>query len=424
MKYLKETIKYNLRSNQFVAKYIEEVNGFYGLAPIELTRVYEERFLNLFKKAYNKSPFYRKIYTGAGIKKEDIQCLMDIRKLPIITKDMIREHPEELLTCAKWLLVKNHTSGTTGTPLTVYESWPALWREQAYNICYRKTCGFEQGKHLIASLRGHLDRKTKFMYVGSSKTLYLSSFLLNEGTVGEYYYMIRKYKPTAIEGYPSSLVHLCSLLKAHNMKCQISIVFTSSETLNPLQRALIENVLSAQVFDHYGNTERTIALSERTDHQGYFEAPGYSINEFEKDRVLTTSLINTAFPLIRYQVDDIITIRNTKGEKVIASIDGRSTVFVTGKDGTRFNAAALTYVAKVIPNIQNVQLVQDEVGKLLVNVVPDRDFDKTCIDRSLRAINEYIGEGNMDITLSIITNQELVYSKSNKLSLIIHRTKC
>ena len=424
IKQIKETLRFLLRCNIIISGYIKDIEQLYSLSPEDLNVRKETKFVELFRRAYQKSPFYSNLYKSCGINIDDIKSLGDIKKLPVITKDIIREHPESLLTCAKWKLVENHTSGTTGSPMIVYESWPALWREQAYNVCYRKKCGFEQGKQVIASLRGHLDRNIRTLYVGLSKTLYLSSFQLNEYTIIDYYNQITKYKPLAIEGYPSSLVHFCSLLKAKGLKCFIPVVFTSSETLSPIHRSLMEEVLSAQVYDHYGTTERTIALSERLDHQGYYEVPGYSINEFEENRVITTSLINEAFPLIRYQVDDIITFDTINGERVITSIGGRNTEHVTGKDGTQFNAAALTYVAKVIPNIQNVQLIQYEIGKLDVNVVPDSDFNNDCIEKSINAINDRIGKGNMDVTINIITNQELIYSKSNKISLIVNRTKC
>ncbi len=423
-KYMKETLKYSLRSKFVIKKYIRESEDYYQMAPEELKLHNEKRFIELFQNTYDNSPFYHRLYSEAGIQRNSIKKMDDIKKLPVVTKEMIREHPEALLTCPKWKLIENHTSGTTGFPMIVYESWPALWREQAYIVCYRKKCGFISGKQVLASLRGHLDRKTRTMYVGISKTLYLSSFQLNENTVIDYYNQILKYNPLAIEGYPSSLVHLCSLLKSKGLKCTIPVVFTSSETLSSVHRSLIAEVLSAQVYDHYGTTERTIALSERLDHQGYYELPGYSINEFEENRVITTSLINEAFPLIRYKVDDIIIFDMINGERLITSIGGRNTEHVTGKDGTHFNAAALTYVAKVIPNIQNVQLVQNEVGKLDVNVVPDSDFNKDCIEKSIEAINNRIGKGNMDVVINVITNQELIFSNSNKLSLVVNRTIC
>ena len=109
-----------------------------------------------------------------------------------------------MLTEPAWKLLKNHTSGTTGTPLLVYESWPSIWWEQAYFYCYRKRCGYIYGQPIV-SLRGNLEKEDTYMKIHLSNTLYLSSYNINNKTIQTYYKQIVKHKPIAIEGYPSSL---------------------------------------------------------------------------------------------------------------------------------------------------------------------------------------------------------------------------
>lgn len=418
-KKIKETIKYSLRCPQVIAPWLRKVNQLYEMNDTEL-RAYKERaFLQIFHQAYTQSAFYHDLYSRNAIQLDDIKSIDDIKKLPVITKKMIREHPESLLTIPKWKTVTNHTSGTTGSPLVVYESWPALWMEQAYVVSYRRRCGFFTGRDVIASLRGHLDRKEKMMYVVISKTLYLSSFQLNPSNIREYYQALCNYKPKAIEAYPSSLLNLCLLLKENGLRCNIPVIFTSSESLGDVQRSIIENILHGKVFDHYGTTERTISLNENFDHTGYYEDPGYSINEYRENSVVTTSLINSAFPLIRYEMEDKIMFK----DGMITGIAGRATSFITGKDGTKFNSAALTYVAKIIPNILVVQLVQREIGNLEVNILPDTNFNTTDIKKVIMGIQERIGKDNVNVHVNIIKKTDLIYTpKSNKLELVVNLT--
>ena len=225
-KYLKESIKYLLRSYPVIYPYVKEVERMYNMSHDELQERNERIFLNIFRKAYTKSSFYHKLYTEAGIKLEDIKCLGDISKLPVVTKDMILHQSDALLTTSKWKLLKNRTSGTTGTPLTVFEDWKSIWREQAYFYCYRKRCGYTYGQPLV-SLRGNLGKKDTMMYVHISNTLYLSSYNINEQTVWAYYKGIEKRSPRAIEGYPSSLYNLALLLKDKGLYCNIPVCFTS-----------------------------------------------------------------------------------------------------------------------------------------------------------------------------------------------------
>lgn len=419
-KYLKESIKYLLRSYPVIYPYVKEVERMYNMSHDELQERNERIFLNIFRKAYTKSSFYHKLYTEAGIKLEDIKCLGDISKLPVVTKDMILHQSDALLTTSKWKLLKNRTSGTTGTPLTVFEDWKSIWKEQAYFYCYRKRCGYTYGQPLV-SLRGNLGKKDTMMYVHISNTLYLSSYNINEQTVGAYYKGIEKRSPQAIEGYPSSLYNLALLLKDKGLYCNIPVCFTSSENLLDFQRQLIEERFQTKIFDHYGTTERTIRISESIKHDGYFEDPGYSINEYLKDRVVSTSLINSAFPLIRYQSSDVVILKeNTKDERVsIDRIQGRSGNCIKGKDGSIYNNAALTFILTYSHNIRYAQFIQKKNGKVLLNIVPEAVFSSQNLDELKQMIDLKIGLSNLELEINLIKEQDLIYTTRNKYSYII-----
>lgn len=419
-KYLKESIKYLLRSYPVIYPYVKEVERMYNMSHDELQERNERIFLNIFRKAYTKSSFYHKLYTEAGIKLEDIKCLGDISKLPVVTKDMILHQSDALLTTSKWKLLKNRTSGTTGTPLTVFEDWKSIWKEQAYFYCYRKRCGYIYGQPLV-SLRGNLGKKDTMMYVHISNTLYLSSYNINEQTVGAHYKGIEKRSPQAIEGYPSSLYNLALLLKDKGLYCNIPVCFTSSENLLDFQRQLIEERFQTKIFDHYGTTERTIRISESIKHDGYFEDPGYSINEYLKDRVVSTSLINSAFPLIRYQSSDVVILKeNTKDERVsIDRIQGRSGNCIKGKDGSIYNNAALTFILTYSHNIRYAQFIQKKNGKVLLNIVPEAVFSSQNLDELKQMIDLKIGLSNLELEINLIKEQDLIYTTRNKYSYII-----
>lgn len=419
-KYLKESIKYLLRSYPVIYPYVKEVERMYNMSHDELQGRNERVFLKIFRKAYTKSSFYHKLYTEAGIKLEDIKCLGDISKLPVVTKDMILHQSDALLTTSKWKLLKNRTSGTTGTPLTVFEDWKSIWKEQAYFYCYRKRCGYIYGQPLV-SLRGNLGKKDTMMYVHISNTLYLSSYNINEQTVGAYYKGIEKRSPQAIEGYPSSLYNLALLLKDKELYCNIPVCFTSSENLLDFQRQLIEERFQTKIFDHYGTTERTIRISESIKHDGYFEDPGYSINDYLKDRVVSTSLINSAFPLIRYQSSDVVILKeNTKDERVsIDRIQGRSGNCIKGKDGSIYNNAALTFILTYSHNIRYAQFIQKKNGKVLLNIVPEAVFSSQNLDELKQMIDLKIGLSNLELEINLIKEQDLIYTTRNKYSYII-----
>jgi phenylacetate-CoA ligase len=421
IKQIKETAKYLLRSKCVIAKYIDEVEALYEMTPDELRQRNEEKFLQLFRLAFQKSPFYHRFYTEAGIGLEDIQCLDDIRRLPVLTKEMIKAHAEEIRIAPKWKLIANHTSGTTGSPLMVYEDWPSIWREQAYFYCYRRRCGYTYGEPIV-SLRGNLEKKDLYLKVGVSNTLYLSSYNINPANAKIYYQQIVKHRPVAIEGYPSSLYSLALMLRDQGLQLHIPVAFTSSETLLDYQRSLIEKQLDTQIYDHYGTTERTIRLSEAINHQGYFEDPGYSINEYTEDGEITTSLINFSFPLIRYKGNDIIEMMEVTEENpqvIVKKVQGRKSTYLTGKDGTEYSGALLTRVFKDISTIENAQFIQERQGEVTLNYVPGKGFTNADEHKLLLAVEEQLGRTNFDFHFRAISRNEIQYSDSGKFQYII-----
>lgn len=423
-KYIKESLKYLLRSSFFINKYVEEIDALYEMTPMELKMRNEKRFLEIFNKAFTSSAYYRNLCKSVGVTSiDDIKHIEDIVKLPILTKDILKKHGKELLTCKEMGLIKNHTSGTTGTPLTVYQDWKSVWREQAYFVCYRKRCGYNYGEPMV-SLRGNLGRNDISLKVHVSNTLFLSSYNINENTAETYYPLIEKHHPKAIEGYPSSLYNLALVLRDKGLECHIPVAFTSSETLHDYQRNLIEKTFHTQIYDHYGTTERTIRLEESFEHDGYFEDPGYGIEEYHDDYVITTSLINDTFPLIRYKTNDRVvlkpnTILTHASEPMVKRVEGRSVSFIIGKDGTKYSDAALTFIFKETHGVRLAQFVQNEVGKIFLNVVPESNFSEKDKDEILKNIDQKIGKENIDVDFRLIDESQMQYTKRNKLALVI-----
>lgn len=417
--YIKETLKYILRSYPIIFRYINEIEGLYTLNEKDLNSRNEKLFIRIFNLAYDKSPFYHKLYSEAGIKKEDIKSIDDLKKLPIITKEIVKENADLMMTVPKWMLLPAYTSGSTGSPLKFYQSWQSIWKEKAYTYCARKRNGYVMGQPLV-SLRGNLDRRITHLKVHISNTLYLSSYNINKETIHLYYDLILKHNPIAIQGYPSSLYSLSLYLKDENLKLSIPVCFTSSESLLDFQRTLIQQQLGTEIFDNYGMTEHTIYLQEDRSHKGYYELPGYSINEYVDDGEICTSLINSEFPLIRYKSTDIIeTLENIDNERLrVKSIEGRKDDVIYCKDGSFIQQ--LSFVLKGVDNVKCTQMIQEKNGLLNIRVVPELDFSQKNIEQIENNVHERIGKDNIDFKISIISLADIIYTKRGKFKYLIN----
>jgi phenylacetate-CoA ligase len=90
-----------------------------------------KKFKEIFSWAYERSRFYHKLYSEAGIEPGDIRTFDDIRRVPKIEKSMMRDiqgkdpFPYGDILCVPLEEVTDYrqTSGTTGQPIYQADSW-------------------------------------------------------------------------------------------------------------------------------------------------------------------------------------------------------------------------------------------------------------------------------------------------------------
>ena len=233
--------------------------------------------------------------------------------------------------------------------------------------------------------------------------------------------MIVKFKPRAIEAFPSYIFKLCFELQKKGLELKVPIVFTSSETLYGFQREFVESYLGATIYDWYGNAERSILLAQNND-LIYKPLPLYSINEFEKDHIITTNLINTSFPLIRYEVHDIVTL-NSQGlindnlNPDIISIEGRASENLLLKDGSV--VGCIDHAFKGVKNLEIAQVHQYNVtDPLNIKIVVTASFSKTDEEQLKTNFIRMVGV-ETELKFTYCKREDLTFTKNKKYRLII-----
>lgn len=408
---MKSFAKFYLRHNFLMNLEIKKIQSYFKADDFEELK--NNRFLTLLNKA-KKSEFYSEFYKDVDLTL--IKSLNDIDKLPVLTKTQVSANNTKLLTKNQVFTIKGHTSGTTGSPLTVYRDYPSIIKENAYVWWYRMRCGLNPQDKKV-SLRGDLDKNQLFYFEKVSNTLFISSYNLNQKKLPEIARKINDFKPKAILAYPSSVYLFCTLLQDQNIECTIPLTLTSSEGLMSYQRETAERVLNSKLYDWYGTTERSIALYAANNH--YYEPPMYAVNEYQPESVFTTSLINNAFPLIRYEVNDVIKHSNfydsDRKSLEIDEISGRIDDYILLKDGSKIGRLSMTVFD--VKGIKNAQLIQNSTTDLTVNIVPSGDLEK---EKLLKNLRRRLGD-QISIQINEIREGDLIYSDSGKFKLVISK---
>lgn len=412
---IKDLIAYKIKFGSGFEKELKRVIDLSNCSKQELMDLKEEEFIKQYRNAFSNSKFYKELYKSRGLNIESVKSLSDSSKLPIIDKNIVKKNSAELLTKSRLTVFKAYSSGTTGTPLQVYRDFSSTIKEYAYGHFFQQMHGYHLGDPVV-SLRGVLDRNTVSYYDKSNNVLYISSFHLNTGKIDEIYKMITDFAPKVIKAYPSSMHILATELYKMGKTLSIPLAFTSSEVLHGFQRELVQKVFNTNIFDWYGNAEQTVAFGQFDDCL-YREFPLYSHTEIEDDHLITTGFINTAFPLIRYKVDDVVKLAPmSNGTCIVEKIEGRDDDYVVLKDGQRIGRLDLAF--KKANQLLAAQIIQNKVGEVQVNLIPDSKFSKedgVDLEKKLRNL---LGTDCL-IHFEQIETDQLIRSNKGKFNLVV-----
>jgi phenylacetate-CoA ligase len=411
----KEQLLFLSRHNVFLEREIRRIKEHEHLTEAEHTRLKEIKAFEMARFAKKHSAYFNKRYQSIPLIQQQ-----EFASLPVITKKDILENRRAISTTSPVFLKEGLTSGTSGTPLRIYRSPGSIIRENAYLWYFRMMHGWNIGDPVV-SMRGKLDGSTLSYYNKAENVLYISCYLLSPGNIRKYAKVIRDFQPKAIASLPSSLYTMVNLLNQEGVELHIPKAFTASSTLYPFQREKIESTLQAKLFDWYGNAERTITLGQ-CSHGNYHEFPMYSLNDFQKNGVITTALTNKSFPLIKYFVEDNFTLLDGPcacgKEKGIRSIEGRFEDAVVLGDGSIVNGLGIAFQG--INHLQYAQIIQEQVNRITVNLVKENGFSKQDENLILRRLVTRMND-TVEIDFQYVHEDDIIKTPAGKFTLIISR---
>lgn len=400
-----------------------------------------ERLGRILRHAYEHVPYYRDTMRSLGLTPKDFRTLADLPKLPVLDRETLKHHPERLLAdnIPAGKRYEGHTSGTTGSPLTMY--WDretcivntvAFWR-------HRRWAGFQRGDRLALALGRVVVPLSQtgppyWRFNRVHQEMYLSSFHMRSENLRTYIRKMREFGAQALEAYPSTAYILARYLQSRAQTLPLKCVFTSSETLREDQRAVIESSFACKVFDFFGMAERVLFAGECEAHHGHHLNLDYGITEImgsdgqpagrgQLGRLVATGLHNLAQPLIRYVTSDVSSIRTDacpcgRNFPLMDAVTTKAEDIVTTADGRYISSSVLTHPFKPLHNIVESQIVQEDRKRIVVKVVRSAEFSDADT-RSLHAgLTERLGAG---MTIDIEFVDEIPRTAAGKLRWVVSK---
>jgi phenylacetate-CoA ligase len=251
----------------------------------------------------------------------------------------------------------------------------------------------------------------------------LDASSLTEDSMRSFARKLASYRPEVLLAYANTLGLFARFVEAEGIKLPSPRgIITSAEVLTPENRALIERVLGAPVYDRYGSREFAVIATECDQHSGMHVNAENLLVEItgetpaESGEIAITDLKNFAMPMIRYMTRDHGKTLGQpcacgRGLPLIQLTGGRTTDFLHG-NGRRVSGIVLaTYVITNNKGIGQVQFVQSQRGRIQVNVVKSQAWGEESTADLLRKAGNFLGA---DMQFDVVYLPAIPHEKSGK----------
>ncbi len=373
----------------------------------KILELQNQRLMSLVKYAFENTSYYRRIFTERGLTPNDITCSEDLKKLPVLTKQIVRDNLNSLISknVSPEQIRKRQTSGSTGEPLTFFSeknkgiSWSYAASQRAYGWAGYQIgdkCLFIGQKPEYHSLTERVRETTK-NYLERMRKFDVQSLSVN--AIPSVVKVIKDFRPEFIRGYPAALYLIARYLEREDITdIRLKAIMTIAEKTDDYQRELFRKVFKCEVFSLYSAGEAPNIAAECSSHAGYHITAENVIVDIVDDcdipvpagkdgRILITNLRNYVMPFIRYDIGDVGAISDDvcscgRNLPILKKLEGRTSDFIFTKKGRAIPGLALHqhFLAR-LEGVAQWQIVQESYDKVSVKLVLDGVYPKTHTDK-------------------------------------------
>ncbi|HHU43490.1 MAG TPA: phenylacetate--CoA ligase [Clostridiales bacterium] len=292
----------------------------------DMQKLQLKRLKKIVKYAYDTIPFYKKKYNEAGFNPESIKSLDDIRRIPFVVKDDLRDaYPYGLLAVHTDNLIRIHaSSGTSGKPTVVAYTKKDLdmWSDCCARII---VAGGGSSKDIVQISFGYgLFTGALGMHQGYEK-LGATVIPASSGNTQRQIMLLKDLKATALVSTPSYALYIGEMIEKLGYKKEdfnLKLGFFGSEASSVEMHKEIQKKLGVFPTDNYGLSEiigpgvsgecmEKDGMHVNEDHF-YPEALNPDtlepVKEGEYGELVLTTLTKEGMPIIRYRTKDITSL--------------------------------------------------------------------------------------------------------------------
>ncbi|MDY5621462.1 MAG: hypothetical protein SPF43_00400 [Bacteroidales bacterium] len=362
---------------------------------------------------------------------------MEFSQFPIVNKKIIREQFDNFR--ANFFLNESlhseSTSGSTGTPFTIYQDDEKRLRAAADSLFFSEMADFKLGTKLYYVRVWNKMNKKTFFQCKMKNIVMQDSSLLTDSNIEKFLRRLESDKSEkSILVYANTLTALyrwmCSTGRKSNAK--IASIITMSESLPLEVKNGMQEIFNCPVVSRYSNQECGLISQQRFDGDEYVINTGSFFVEIlkldsdgiaeegELGRIIVTDLYNKAMPMIRYDTGDLgvmtYVTKNGKKGKFLAKIEGRSNDFLFSTKGELLSPVTISVNMWKFIELKQYQFIQTGKTNFKIKIVCDSN-PYTRESELIADIKNLVGkEANIDL----IYEENIPLLKSGKRKYVIN----
>ena len=404
----------------------------------------------LLTYAYDHVPFYRRMLDEAGTHPGDIKTIDDFARLPLLTKDEIRNNADEMLATDPPSAAKRaQTGGSTGAPLIVWRDQPSMDRAWASYARMWTWMGYSPGDP-YANLWGMrvvrrplVARSYAGLMAWARNEHMFNAFLMDHARASAYLRQISDIRPVFLRGYVSALEALARTQAEEHHPISVGAVSTTAEMLIPQQRRMIEEAFGCRVFDQYGCGECMAIAYECEAHSGLHscaehclleivDARGRPVEGDETGEVVITDLDNLAMPFIRYKNGDLARWASERcpcGRELplVKEIIGRVSDMIHGANGEKVHGEFFTHLLEQLEwpakfKVAQYQILQAADRSITCKVISGVQPGESDIAELVRYVRDQLGD--LAVTVEFVDEIRVTDSGKRRFTLSEAVLKC
>ncbi|MFX1310993.1 MAG: phenylacetate--CoA ligase family protein [Promethearchaeota archaeon] len=455
---LKKFLYYFYHIREFKLHYIHFIKEYFFIKKHlyysieENLSIQKKRLFNMLNYAIRNVPYYNKIAQQRNIQISKETIFEDIKKFPVLTKEIIRDNWDSLhANLNKVRYTINTSGGTTGEPVKIVQTNKYKVLNFCSKIIFNEFGGYYSGDKLVKLWGNEKDilymtrnKKEHIINKYFRNIIFQNSFKMSSSIINNFIKEINYKKPKVMLAYVQSVFEMAKYIQQNELDIHhLDSIITSAGVLTSKIRNYIESIFKTKVYNRYGSREVSVIGSSCEKSQKihidmfkkYIEILDYdntSLGAHEKGNIIITDLLNYAMPLIRYKIGDrgaidFSTCPCGRGLIRFDNILGRVVDIFKNEKGELIDGEYFTHLFYFKDNIKQFQVIQERINEIyiyLVMIIEKTKLDvltENEISRSIRivmgenckVIFNYVDHINSSISGKFRYTISRLYSQSN-----------